>query len=102
MRDQRFEPIPEIEDPPASLEGFGAWSEYTNPGGRWLPKAAKAGAFTATTVVSGFLIAFALGAVPGIEMISFGAVTPATALIAGLAVLVLLVGVHEGIHGVVG
>ena len=35
-------------------------------------------------------------------MISFGAVTPATALIAGLAVLVLLVGVHEGLHGVVG
>jgi hypothetical protein len=32
-------------------------------GRRWLPKAAKSGAFTATTVVSGFLFAFALSAV---------------------------------------
>ncbi|WP_158589333.1 DUF3267 domain-containing protein [Halococcus sp. IIIV-5B] len=102
MGNQRLEPISAIEDPPDPPEGFGAWSEYTDPGGRWLPKAAKAGAFTATTVVSGFLFAFALGAVPGLDMISFGAVTPATALIAGLAVLVSLVGVHEGLHGVVG
>ena len=101
MGNPRLESIAAIEDPPAPPEGFGPWSEYTDPGGRWLPKAAKSGAFTVTTVVSGLLFAFALGAVPGLHMISFGAVTPATALIAGLVVLVSLVGVHEGLHGVV-
>lgn len=101
MKEQPLEPISEIENPPAPPEGFSAWSEYTNAGGRWLPKAAKAGAFTATTVVSGFLFAFALGAVPGLDMISFRAVTPAAALIVGLVVLVSFIGVHEGLHGVV-
>ena len=90
MGNQRLEPISEIEDLLVPLEGFGVWSEYTDPTGRWLPKAAKAGAFTATTVVSGFLFVFALGAV-----------TPTTTLIAGLAVLALLVAIHEELHGLV-
>ena len=96
MGNQRLKPIAAIEDPPDPPEGFGSWSGYTDPGGRWLPKAAKVGAFTAITVVSGFLFAFALGAVPGLDMISFGAVTQAMMLIAGPALLVLLGGQLSG------
>jgi hypothetical protein len=83
MGDGRLEPISGIENPPDPLEGFDSSMEYSDPGGEWRQKAAKAGAFTSTSLVAGLLFAFALSAVPRLDRISFSVVTPATALVAG-------------------
>ena len=101
MRSQRLEPISAIENSPDPLDGFNSWTEYSDPGGRWRQKAVKASAFAFTMLVAGLLFAFALRAVPRLGRISFDVVTPATAMVAGLVVLASLVGVHEGVHGVV-
>lgn len=58
-------------------------------------ESSESGRVHSTTLVAGLPFAFALNAAPPLDRISFNTVTPATALVAGLAVLVLLVGVHE-------
>lgn len=92
-------PIDKREEIPETPPGYGPWRAYTTPAGEWTARAAKASAFLMTSVAGGLLFAYVLGIVPNFRVVTFPALSTATMGVVALTILVALVVVHEGLHG---
>ena len=94
-------PIDEREAIPETLPGYEQWRAYSTPIGEWTARTAKAGAFLTTSVAGGLLFAYVLGAVPNLRAVTLPTLPPAAMWAVALVILVLVVVVHEGFHGLV-
>jgi hypothetical protein len=94
-------PIDEREEISETPAGYESWHEYTGSAGQWTSRAAKASAFLTTSVAGGLLFAYVLGVVPNLRIITLPALSTATMGVVALVILLLLVVVHEGFHGLV-
>lgn len=91
--------IDERERIPETPPGYESWREYSGSAGQWTSRAAKAGAFAATSLAGWLLFASVLGAVPNLRAVTVPMLSPPTLGAVALAILVGLVVVHEGFHG---
>ena len=92
-------PIDEREEIPETPPGYESWHAYSTPAGEWTARAAKAGAFLMTSVVGGLLFAYVLGIVPNFRVVTLPVLSTATMGVMAITILVALVVVHEGLHG---
>jgi uncharacterized membrane protein YphA (DoxX/SURF4 family) len=102
MPESNLTPIDERESIPEPPPGYGPWREYSPPGGQWTSRATKAGAYLTTTLAGGLLFAFVLGTVPNIRTMTIPTFSTVTTGVIALTILVALVVVHEGFHGLAG
>jgi hypothetical protein len=92
-------PIDEHEELPETPPGYGPWRAYSTPAGEWTARTAKAGAFLMTSVAGGLLFAYVLGIVPNLRVVTLPALSTTTMGVVAITILVALVVVHEGFHG---
>lgn len=92
-------PIDEREEIPETPPGYGSWRAFSTPAGEWTARAAKAGAFVSTSVAGGLLFAYVLGIVPEFRAVTLPPLSTVAMWAVALIILVMLVVVHEGFHG---
>jgi hypothetical protein len=92
-------PIDEREEIPGTPPGYESWRAYSTPAGEWTARTAKAGAFLMTSVAGGLLFAYVLGIVPNFRVVTFPTLSTTTMGVVAITILVALVVVHEGFHG---